>query len=738
MSMKTFKTLLWSLLCLTFVVSCGDDPVDQPGNGGGLPNVTKDSVVKLAKKTVTASLAGGPYSISYEIQNPHPATQIEVTPAESWVKDIDLSTPELIQFVVEPNEGTTSRSCLVTVTYRFANPVVFTVSQNAKVNSGFSIENVRPSYFDYTVDIIPEDKKTPYIVMSADPIYIIQSDFKTGEDFYNDDLAYFQWLGQFYNMSAVEVMQSRVKSGDQTDVVVKGATPGVPYTFYCYYVDYASGALLSEVEMFTVTTATPVLKDVEFDFDYEIVDGCMVSADVVPVGYEGDYYFDVRQDFIVEDYLTNFVDFYGNPILKNEADYFQYWWSTAVVDLMSEMSAEQILAEFTCVGWNDDEKTQPRSHFDFELLAETTYYLFAYTMEENALCSSVPKFVKITTGDVAMSDNVIELECKNITARTATFEITPSNDDYYVVGWAKAADWASFGNTDLKRMNYLLKNTSYELDKGALSINVLNLESDTEYVLYAFGSRGGKPTTEQLFSTTFKTKSGAAGNVQISFKDLGYYDASDFANFEGYEYLANYAGMAILPLEVEFSSEEHGLWFSEIYDWTGRTDVYDEKQWMDHLVWAINEYGGLTATHTYTMLEFGKRYQLGAVVLDTEGLFSGLYIQWIEPVYDGVGAAQDYVTWWNAYQATLPEIEIPSDDENTDGEEPINPEEPVIPEEGDEQDPVEGDGEVVPQSLVIDNNNNTLFKAKIQASKVSNMNIEAKQVVPAVDEILAR
>ena len=102
MSMKTLKTLLWSLLCLTFVVSCGEDPVDQTGNNG-LPGVIKDSVVKLSKKTVTASLAGGQFSLSYEIQNAHEGADIEVSvPAEvEWVHDFDLSVPELIQFTVE-------------------------------------------------------------------------------------------------------------------------------------------------------------------------------------------------------------------------------------------------------------------------------------------------------------------------------------------------------------------------------------------------------------------------------------------------------------------------------------------------------------------------------------------------------------------------------------------------------------------------------------------------------------
>ena len=45
---------------------------------------------------------------------------------------------------------------------------------------------------------------------------------------------------------------------------------------------------------------------------------------------------------------------------------------------------------------------------------------------------------------------------------------------------------------------------------------------------------------------------------------------------------------------------------------------------------------------------------------------------------------------------------------------------------------------MVAQSLVVDNNNNPLFRTKVKANKVSNLNIEVKEVVPAVGEILAR
>ena len=650
--MRTIQKFFWAMLpvlCLTLAASCTKDQgnTDKPAP---TPQVEKDSTIKLGKNSMSVSLAGGSYLIEYTIEyngegeNPHKGEKITAEPAESWVNNFNYSIPGALQFNVDANTTSEERQCLVTIKYRYAEDVAFVVKQGAAVSAGFKLENVTSTYFDYTVDIIPDNKTLPYIVMSASPEYIVASGFENGQDYYEDDFAYFGWLGQFYGKSAAQVMQDRAKVGDQRGVTVSGATSGVPYTFYCYYFDYESGSLLSDVHLFTVTTAKPDLANVEFTIETEVVDGCMVKANVVPNGFQGDYYFDVLNENLINSYMEEEV----MSFLDTRERMVEYWWSTSVQAMMNDMSADQIIANYTCQGNNPD--GSPKSYYEFELLANSTYYLFAFTMEEHALCSSVPQLVKIETGDVAMSDNVITPSVSKVTARTADFTFTPSNNDYYVAGWEKASDWATYGNNDAERQEYLIANMDYYLLSGTQSTTVLNLESDTEYVLYAFGSRGGVATTSQIFTQTFKTKSGEAGNVTISFKDLGYYDAADFASCPGYEYLSNYSGNAILPLEVEFSDEEHGEWFMEIYDWTGRTDVYTDQQYMDGLVWSINEYGGMNVSHTYTFLEFGNEYEIAAVVLDTEGQFSSLYRRWVKPTYDGVGNVEDYVAWWDAYQ----------------------------------------------------------------------------------------
>lgn len=649
--MRTLKNFLMMglmpIMALALMVGCQDTPdgPDQPTP----PAVEKDCTIKLGKTSISTSLAGGSYLLEYTIQyngegeNPHKNEKISAEAAESWVKDFNYAITGALQFTVEPNPTDAERECLVTVKYRFAEDVVFTVKQGAAVKAGFALENVTVTYFDYTVDVIPENKNLPYIVMSASPEYIVASGFETGQDYYEDDIAYFSWLGQFYGMSAAQIMQERCKVGDERGITVSNGASGVPYTFYCYYFDYESGSLLSDVTFFTVETAKPEKKEVDFNMTYEIVDGCMVVADVTPIGYTGDYYFDVLNSIQVQDYLDN-MDF-----LNDEPRVVEYWWANAVQEMMKDMSNAEIVANFTCVGNNAD--GTPKSHYEFELLANHDYYLFAFAMEENGLCCSTPKVVKLTTGDVAMSNNEITPSVSKLTSRTATFSFTTTNDDYYVAGWQKASDWATYGSNDAERQEYLIHNMDYNLLSGNVSTSVIDLEPETDYVLYAFGSRGGVATTDKIFTETFRTK-GLNGSVSIERVDRGYYDASDFADKAGYEYLSNYAGKAIFPIEVKFSDENHGDYFFETYNWTNRaeSEYYNDQQYIDGLVWSINEYGSATATHTYTFLDFGGKYEFVAIVFDADGQMSKLYREWIEPNYDGCGDADDYVAWWDAYQ----------------------------------------------------------------------------------------
>ena len=649
--MRTIKNLMWALLpifALTFVVGCEKGPQEEPQG----PQVVKDSVIKLSANKVEASLAGGEYTMIYEIENAHAGEKITAEAAEAWVNNFNTSVSGILYFKVDANNSDKARECLVTVKYRYAEDVVFVVKQGAKETSGFALENITVDYFSYTVDIIPENKTAPYIIMSADPTYIVASGFETGEDFYEDDFAYFGWLGQWYGKSAVQIMQERSKIGDQRGVTAGKGASGIPYTCYLYYIDYDSGALLSDVYFFEITTKSPDYIPATFNVDYT-VDGCVVSADVTPQGYEGAYYFDVLSKAMVQDYIDS-LDCVNTP-----AEAVKYYWSMAVMKMMNEneMSGSAIIDYYNCQGTYED--GTPRSQYDFELLANTPYYLFAFAMEEHGLCCSEPTIVEINTESVPMSDNVITPSVSKVTAETADISFTTTNNDYYIAGWEKASDWATYGNTDAERQQYLLANLSYEFISGDYSQTVLGLEQGVEYVLYAFGSRGGVATTSQIWTCNFTTKSGL-GAATIEFVDNGYYAAEDLAELPGWEFFGGdyYSGTFIMPVEYCIEGE-WSAFFGNIYNWTGRYDLYDDEQYKDGLVWSINEYGSMTLDKTYCILQNDSFYIVAALVIDTDGVYSPVAKHEVRTSYDGARTdASEFDEWWYGTGASLSSVVI--------------------------------------------------------------------------------
>ena len=644
--MKTFKNYLllglMSIMGFSLMTACKETPEGPDGpDGPGGPDVTKDSVITFASESVAAPLAGGTCYMEYNISNPHDDASISVTTEEDWISDFNTQSAGVISFKVAANEATEGREGIVTVKYLYAEDATFIVSQGAKTSATFALENIDTTsdYFSYTVDIIPSDKKAPYIVMSASPAYIEELG-GTDDDIYADDYAYFEWVGSFYGQSAVEIMQGRYKVGDNLGVTVGNATPGMTYIFYCYYVDYATGVRTSDIARFEITCGHPELTEVEFTMTTE-VDGPGVFTDAVPVGFDGDYYTDVITAAELAD---------GEAAGYTKEEYIKLWWANIVVALKADYSTSEIIAMNTCKGENAD--GTPRSQFSFELMQNTDYYFFAFALEENALCASTPKLQAFRTGAAEPSSNEFAISITELTARKAEVSVTATvAEDSYVTHCVTAADWATFGNNDAERMEHILSNLGLSYCYGNVDVTYTGLEPDTNYVLFAFGTRGGVPTTSLTYEE-FATKSGDAGNATISFKDLGYFEVDDLEDY-GLTFGESAKGQAIMPVEVVLSPEEHGDWWYDIYDWTGRNDEYDTQNYINGLLYQIEQHGSSTATRTYNILKWGNFYVRVAIIADTNGQYSDLYREEIVCKYEDARDPEEFVEWYEDWQASM-------------------------------------------------------------------------------------
>lgn len=672
--MRKIKNLLMMALLPLFsvalMVACENPGVDDgTGNGNGEnetpitpPDVEKDSKIVLGSRSVSAAVSGGTCFMDYEITNPHQGEKISAVAAEDWVSNFNTSLSGAFSFDVAANDSNEARETFVTVSYRYAEDVTFTVRQGARTASSFSLEKVEGTneYFSLTVNIYPEDATLPYIVMSASPSYIESEGLETAEELYMDDFLYFEYLGRFHGMSAVEVMQKRAKVGTQKGVTIGQATPGDTYVVYCYYFDYESGALLSDVARFDVTVDYPKVTEVGedyFTFDYTI-EGPRVFTDVKS-STDVDYYYDIMSETELE---------YAKSKGYTYESYIQLWWSTIVANFLHKdsLSPADTKAQNTCQGTNSDGSS--RSTYAYDLLAETNYYIFAFNMDDNALCVTKPILRKITTGAVEPSDNQLTLTVEDVTAYRATVNITATADAYedaYVSHIATKAEWNSWGFNDAQRQKYVRENLGLEYMWGSKTVKYSNIEPDTEYVAFAFGLYGGVVTT-QLWTAEFTTKSDAPGEVDITLVDHGYYDPADLAtsgdpSIEQLFGNASYQDSAIVPIDIEFSKKNHGHYFIEAYNWTNRYDEYNDEQYLSGLIWQIENKGTYTATDTYFLFPWDSRIVVVAIVVDVNGQYSSLFKREYNVSYDGVNTDIDsFVSWWNSWQSNSGGAELQS------------------------------------------------------------------------------
>ncbi len=673
-------------------VGCEKNNPDGPDG----PTPVKDSVIKLAQQTVSTNYGGGTVMVSYTIENPHAGEKISVKAEDSWVGGFDTSFTGAFKMVVEPNDSGAARQTLVTVSYRYAEDVTFVLKQDTKLNAGFVIENVSAvgEYYSYTVNVLPTNKTTPFIMMSADVFYIHEfPNGGTDEELYEDDMAYFAYLGAFYNQSALDVLQTRVKLGDQNNLTLGEGTPGLKYVFYAYYVDVETGMRLSDIERLEITIMHPEMHELDFEFGYE-VDGPSADTSAVPATTVENYYFDVMS----EDELN-----WAAEVGFSKEEYIKIWWAQTVVDRMKDYSIEQILAESTCVGENPD--GTPRSEFFYELAAGTKYYLFAFEIDStNALCVSTPKYETFTTGYPEPSSNVITINIDEASAYTANITFNTTNNDHYVAGWETAEEWVSYGSNDAERMEYMIRNIGFEYLHGTQSAKATGLTPLTEYVVYAFGMRGGVATTG-LTTTRFTTSDPNAGKVSIRMnEEVSYYRADEIAECDpakwGHLDTTENQEKAIVAVEWILSSPYYRCFTTNCYNWEGYNWEYDDTQYINGLIWNIDQNLITSSTFTYTPILWENRHVWTAMAVDEDGNYSPLYKREIYAEQSKVGPAQEFVDWWEACE----------EEQNSGGL----------------------------QSLVIEKSSidTPLFRTKTQRFRASQYEL-TENPVPAVDEMVA-
>lgn len=620
--MKNITKFLWALLPLMSVVlltSCEEkvDPID--------PNAP---VINLVSTEVEAASNGGEYTVNYTITNVVEGQVITATPAADWVS-VNTATLGIIKIEVEANQGD-ARQTSVKVEYKGAEAKNITVKQasvnEAPVHDDFYIEVAMTDYREYAMNVFPKDKETPYICMSATPDYIDELDLHEDQALFMDDMEYFDALGMWNGASIEEVLEARAKYGDQLNIRAGDGCPDSDYIFYVYHVDIENKTLASPITRVTVHTKAADLFELEFETTVSIDGPFVYVEEIYPKGtYNGYYYFDL---FKVSDITAS-----GMEPEKYVEAYFNFMTSDELAHMLTP-NPSGITSERCSLG---------KDSYYVHLLAETDYYLAAFAVNELAICSSVPQMDILTTGGVEPSDMKISVEVKHVGPYAATVVYDIDIPDYYVTGYADTEYYESLGATDNERRDFLIKNFNFEYVNYSYSESLTNLEPSTNYTAFAFGAKGGVPTTD-IVRVDFTTASDAPADITIDLKDLGYYDSKAVGALDAtMSHFANY-DVALFPIDIVVEpAGASSLYYYGIYI----GDPYDEVNYRNGIC-----YEGPKPQRTYYMLNWDQLQTFVAIVADEEtGQYSNLVKKSLTPTRAEARDPQGFATWYSNWQS---------------------------------------------------------------------------------------
>lgn len=509
--------LFTSILALAAVLSaCNED------------QKTAEPKLTLGQTEVTVSVEGGEYSVTWEVENPIEGTlpAVEQQDGTGWVSDFRTDEGTIL-FTVAANESEASRECVVTVTYPSAPETSFTIVQSGTMGEDpkeYSLEiNLKElNESQIVVDIIPSDPDMTYFLMCDMMENLEEMGLTTDEAILKSDSVWIE-EGVSYGMHYSDF----VDKGEKLNYRYRQCVPDTDYIIYGYGYDTLSKNRTTDLIKLNVTTAEITLIDVDFILETE-VDGTTITCHTAPVDYDGLYYVDCYDKLTLDFALASGQTLY-------ELCYYDFSTILDIYQNMFGVSFEDTMRYYALSGESDKEWT--------DRIGRMQYTIVAYPLNEDGVVIGEPTVAEVMTGsDVEKSDNVLTISVDNLTAYSATLNVSATNDDPYIA--LELNPEVFEGMSDEETMNYILSMYYSGQDVyGDYTEELTDLTPETEYTIYAFGVEDNQYTT-RLWTYKFTTPALAIADVTLNMDFDKYYDAQ--------EVLAIDPSMADLVVDLEY------------------------------------------------------------------------------------------------------------------------------------------------------------------------------------------
>ena len=601
-------TILCLLSALFLIASCKPEEKTTPPS------------LKLSQSEVSVPAAGGTVTLDYTLENAVEGSVITVEPVEAvdWVSGIDVAVAGQIILTVAENEEENSRTAEFTVAYPGAEDASFKIVQQPAdpepAPFEITVKDVKTS--SITFDIIPLDKEMNYIFFVSPAEYV--ADFPEDDDLFNDDMVYFE--GEGIDLASVAL------KGDQIDYVKSPVMPATTFTVYAYGIDLTAKTRLTDIVRVDVTSEEIKTVDVDFDVDVE-VSGAAVTLSVDPGSYDGWYYANIVEGLDpeqVEDMLTTCYQFYLNDI---------------ALYIGMGMDPETILI----VSGYQGALTKT-----YNLEPEKEYTAIVFALDETPQLCSEPYYQVFQTEKVEPSDNIITMTTTDVTAHTATLNITTTNNDSYV--WVQTDPVSFEGYTDEEILQMIIDYYPiYNVYTGNRTEKLSGLSADRDYMILAFGYSGGTVTTP-LFKHIFSTPEEATSDVAFEVKYDKWYSIEEVAELMPDEYGFYVNGWdCVMPMEVEADFESIDKYYYYMYDRSSLASMSDEDIKMD----LMNNYS-VTNPATVFIMSYGQEPVIAGFAIDKNGAYTKVWRSRPFTVTEEAAShdAEEFVNWYNGVFGT--------------------------------------------------------------------------------------
>lgn len=574
------------------------------------PDTTDETTFTVNQDTVLVGAAGGTASVSYTVTNPRDGVSVQPDNKAGWINDFDTSVTGTLSFTVSENTDTVRRTADVTVVYGDLQDA-FKVIQE-KADAGEEPEPDPKSPFEITVTdvdantatlkIIPQDKEATYDygAVSVADLNTLPEDIMFVEEYL---FVLYENTAQQNNISLEEFLSNYLAYGDMDDLQVAGLSPETEYYAYAVGISTA-GEITSEFVKVPFSTEPLPTLDATMTVD---INGPNVTIHVDPADGNARWY-----------PIVFTGSGYDNASMISSAQ-SQIETSVLTYEIFFGAPREDVVEMITYVGTDS---------VAYELEAESGYTAAAFLISDDGYIQSNPVVQTFTSGAVPQSDNQLSVEYTNITGRKADFTVKTTNNDTYIFTTYQYVDEFRQMSDD-EVIEYILANTDAARypRNGDVESSVKGLREQTEYVIFAFGYRGGEANTP-LLRSTFTTKEAQTNNGTVSFSYGPYYNGDEAA--ERYpESLGEAVGRVVFPYTADASGVDYWDFYHAIYE----GDLTDLSAYPDEDVYQALRVNGNPSWYNEMLyiLDYNKPYTLCGFVETDDGNFSEIVRVLVDP-----------------------------------------------------------------------------------------------------------